>query len=245
MIRVLLFYAESMTITFTGKLELLRNFMRYLKFFGLLFSIKKNQYGWNLHLDGPEAVLDSSRSYGINFSNLLPSALALKGEWEINANIQIDKNRYQLTIKPEDNYQTSHKKSEYFRQQKITDFIKNWKQEKTNAYFSSDILMLKENIYLLPDIKISHKNKNYYLEWVQYPLGNKELLAKKISFSPPNYFFLIIAPKKKFDDFSDKIKKRIIFFSKNFIQSKIEDTIYVNKNQKRKKSGSNFYCKTL
>ena len=39
---------------------------QYLKFFGLLFLLeKKEPNGWILIVDGPESILDFTRSYGI------------------------------------------------------------------------------------------------------------------------------------------------------------------------------------
>ena len=242
MLRGLLLHAESMEVIFYSNQQFLRTFMRYLKFFGLLFFVEKKKNSWSLLIDGPESVLDSSRIYGINFSNLLPAALSLKGEWKINVKILIDKNYYKLVVHSDDNYQSSYQKNEFLRQQKITDFVKYWDQGKSNASFCNDILMLKENIYLLPDIKVNKNEKEYYLEWIQYPLGNKELLEKKACLCPHNYFFLVISTKKKINNFSEKTQKKIIFFSKNFIQSKIEEKINANENQSSDLAGSSLHC---
>ena len=53
--------------------------MQYLKFYGLLFLVEKKENGWGLIIDGPESILDSTRSYGVNFSNLFPALLLIEG----------------------------------------------------------------------------------------------------------------------------------------------------------------------
>jgi predicted nuclease of restriction endonuclease-like RecB superfamily len=230
MIRALLLQAVSMRILFSGESQHLRVFMRYLKFFGLLFQVKKKENDWEMLIDGPESILENSRNYGINFCNLLPAALLIKGEWEIFAKIQLfEKKDYQLKITPEDGYKSFYKKTSFLRQKKIEDFAGHWDTKNTSVKISQEVFSLKDNIYLLPDLEVTKKKKTYYFEWIQYPLGNVAFLKRKMKLSPKNYIFLVVGSKKKFlNAFGDVLQKKMICFAKNFIQSKIED--YTNGN---------------
>ena len=85
MVRSILLQATKMEISFfSAAQENLRQFMQYLKFFGLLFLVEKKENGWILIVDGPESILDSTRSYGIDFSNLFPALLLIEGEWTMD-----------------------------------------------------------------------------------------------------------------------------------------------------------------
>lgn len=232
MARVLLLNAESINIVFYKEQQNLRTFMRYLKFFGLLFTVQENKNDSEIIIEGPDTILENSRGYGINFCNLLPAALLVEGEWKITAKIQLfGRKNFQFQITSEDHYKSFYKKENFLRQQKITELIANWKEKNTKVKMSNKIFSLKKNFWLLPDIEISFaKNKKCYFEWVQYPFTNTKGLQEKIQMSPNNYFFLMISSKKRFlQYFKNSItEKKIICFSKNFIQSKLEEYMYEN-----------------
>ena len=113
MVRSVLLQATKMEIAFfSAAQENLRQFMQYLKFFGLLFLVEKKENGWGLIIDGPESILDSTRSYGVDFSNLFPALLLIEGEWEMIAEICIQGKlqNYLLRIKNSDNYKSHSSK---------------------------------------------------------------------------------------------------------------------------------------
>ena len=228
MLKALLLHAKSMNIIFYKTQQNLRVFMRYLKFFGLLFSVKEQVNSSELSIEGADSVLESSRSYSINFCNLLPAALLVEGNWQITANLQLlEKKNCFVEITPDDGYKSFYKKEGFLRQQKIVDLVKNWHSEKTKVRISEKIFSVADNLWLLPDIEVLLKNKLFYFEWVQYPLANSEFLQRKIKASDKNYFFFMVGARKKLSNlFKNAItEKKIICFAKNLIHSKLEEHI--------------------
>ena len=67
-----------------------RKFFQRLKFFRLLARLSPKQPGhFSIQLDGPLSLFDSSRAYGMQLANFLPSVCVLN-RWSIRANVRID-----------------------------------------------------------------------------------------------------------------------------------------------------------
>ena len=229
MAQSLLSQAASIKILFYAKLPKLKVLIRYFKCFGLIFEVKKNTNYWELLIYGPEAILENTRSYRVNFIKLLPAILLAEAEWQITTKIQFQgKINYQCKLSFTDNYKTFYKKENFIKQPKIHSFVKKWNQKNTLASVATQVFSFADNIYLLPDIVLTNKNgQKFYFEWVQYPLGNLGNFKKKIQTSQNNYFFLIIGAKKIFLTYFEKLlkEKKIICFVKNFSQAKLAELV--------------------
>ena len=242
MVRSILLQATKMEIAFfSAAQENLRQFMQYLKFFGLLFLVEKKENGWGLIIDGPESILDSTRSYGIDFSNLFPALLLIEGEWEMIAEICIQGKlqNYLLRIKNSDNYKSHYTTKNFWRKKEIGELIENWNKKYgakstaskstdksiAKASLSSDIFSLPDNLYLLPDFSIQKNGQTHYFEWLRYPKNQIANMKKKQTHLPENYFFLVIGSKKKLLDYFAHLfeKELIVCFAKEFVPSKIKE----------------------
>ena len=143
----------------------------------MLFTIKEEGKNLQLYIDGPDSILDSTRSYGINFCNLLPAILLIEGNWEVMAKIKTFQNKeYDFQITPDNNYKSFYKKNDFLRQQKVEDLIKNWDNKNSSIKISQQIFSIEDNFYLLPDIEtLNNKKEKFYFEWVKYPLSNNKV----------------------------------------------------------------------
>ena len=67
----------------------LRQLLRYLKFFGLLFQTSGGSRGEGLHVrvDGPLSVLESSNRYGLQLAEFLPALLLWDPPWQAEAEV--------------------------------------------------------------------------------------------------------------------------------------------------------------
>ena len=242
MVRSILLQATKMEISFfSAAQENLRQFMQYLKFFGLLFLVEKKENGWILIVDGPESILDSTRSYGIDFSNLFPALLLIEGEWTMEAEICIQGKfqNYSLKISNSDGYKSHYNKKNFWRKKEMGELIENWNTKYgakstaskstdksiAKASLSSDIFSLPDNLYLLPDFSIQKNGQTYYFEWLRYPKNQIANIKKKQTHLPENYFFLVIGSKKKLLNYFAHLfeKELIICFAKEFVLSKIKE----------------------
>ena len=228
MVRCILLQAKKIELNFYSYQENMRQFMRYLKFFGLLFNIKNENNSWILELDGPESILDSGRNYGVDFSNIFSAILLLKGDWEMKAAIYlaIKKQIYQLKIEPLDGYKSFYSEKDLSRNQIITDFVNEWNEHNSSdtAELTSKIFQLKDNLYLLPDFCIkTKKGKIYYFELLRYYSIQVPQIKFKVKSAPKNYYFLIIGQKKKLlDKFEEFFEKELLLcFNKNLTVPKI------------------------
>ena len=242
MVRSILLQATKMEISFfSAAQENLRQFMQYLKFFGLLFLVEKKENGWILIVDGPESILDSTRSYGIDFSNLFPALLLIEGEWTMEAEICIQGKfqNYSLKISNSDGYKSHYNKKNFWRKKEMGELIENWNTKYgakstaskstdksiAKASLSSDIFSLPDNLYLLPDFSIQKNGQTYYFEWLRYPKNQIANIKKKQMHLPENYFFLVIGSKKKLLNYFAHLfeKELIVCFAKEFVLSKIKE----------------------
>ncbi len=238
MVRSILLQAKKMEIFFFSHQENLRQFMQYLKFFGLLFLAEKKENNWSLIIDGPESILDSTRSYGMDFSNLFPALLLIEGKWEMIAEIclQGKLQNYSLKIQNLDGYKSHYFKKNFLRKKEIEVLVKNWNKQYgensltsdkalTKASPSSEIFSLPDNLYLLPDFSIQKNKQIYYFEWLRYPKNQIASIKKKQKNLPKNYFFLVIGSKRTLlKNFASLFEKELIIcFAKEFVPSKIKE----------------------
>jgi hypothetical protein len=68
----------------------LRQLLRMMKFYRLLYAAEKTEQGYVLRIDGPTSILTHSTRYGLALANFLP-ALLLCEEWELTAEYQAKK----------------------------------------------------------------------------------------------------------------------------------------------------------
>lgn len=230
MVKAVLLQAKKIDLNFFSYQENLRKFMQSIRFFGLLFDVKKESDNFIITINGPESILESSRSYGIHFSNLFSALLLLKDSWKLESEIYLAnrKQTYQLSIKPTDGYKNFYQPKNSLRKDTIKNFISKWNKENftQKAELVLQIFQLKNNHYLLPDFAIKSKtNKYFYFEWLNYYASQQELIKQKASAADKNYCFLIIGSKKKIMPCFEKlfIKKQLLCFTKDFTISKIKD----------------------
>ncbi|MBM4352858.1 MAG: DUF790 family protein, partial [Deltaproteobacteria bacterium] len=96
----LLFDAVRMDVTLESPSpQRLRQVFRYLKFWGLLFTIQETETGMIIQVDGPLSILEQTRAYGVRMASFLP-ALLLMDAWEVAADVRFRRRRYTFRLDP-------------------------------------------------------------------------------------------------------------------------------------------------
>ena len=84
----LLMFAQSLTIRTPGAEPAeLRRLFKYLKFFRLLASVKRDGEGFVLNVSGPLAIFANTRKYAVQLAAFLPAAVLLP-KWRLEAKIE-------------------------------------------------------------------------------------------------------------------------------------------------------------
>lgn len=103
----LLLYAKSLEFTLNVSAKeaiLLRRLFRHLRFFNLLFEVKRlTESTWHFKVDGPSAVLPQPQKYGIELASFMRTLFEF-GDWVATASIDLDQNGKikQWEVKPDD-----------------------------------------------------------------------------------------------------------------------------------------------
>ncbi|MBF0154124.1 MAG: DUF790 family protein [Magnetococcales bacterium] len=86
----LLFFAQAITLTLReGRVVKLRRFFQYLRFFRLLFRIRRMQAdGYRVELDGPLSLFEGGRRYGLQLALALPAFCDL-ATWNMEAEVRL------------------------------------------------------------------------------------------------------------------------------------------------------------
>lgn len=219
----LLFYTRSATLTiYRNSKSNLKQLIQMLKFFGLMFSIKNSDDElFVICIDGPDSVLENSRSYGLELANFFPFVLLLKGKWELGVTIQPPKRPRSFLVKLNENniYKTKYQEKGIWIQEKIERLVERWNQKYESQYLAvceDSLISISNNQVLIPDIKIISQNNHklvYWIEWVRYINVAQLKKMKKIKHElPNNYFWAIKGKRTKWKEQFEWIESNLILF---------------------------------
>ena len=94
LVQATLLKASQMTIEFTHtEPKYVRQLMRYLKFYQLMFRMQQKDGQMTIEIDGPQSLLKRSTRYGLQLANFLPAVLLQPGPWTLQAEVLWGKKR--------------------------------------------------------------------------------------------------------------------------------------------------------
>ena len=199
----------------------MRKILQHLRFFGLLFSIEATELFTEISISGASAVLEQSKSYGLELANFLPVIFLLKCPWQLSADVYSKQRKrfFSLTLDHKSPYQTHLKSSGRWIYDKVADLISRINDKQKTPYKASNtdkIITLSDNRFLLPDIKIVNKSDNneYYIEWIRFQTKWKLEWLKKIHVEiPANYIFALKGQRIKLKDLSELFHEQLLIYA--------------------------------
>ncbi len=202
--------------------------MQMMKFFKLMFELKDVENDWiTLAIDGPGAVLDNSRSYGIEIAQFFPAVLLLNIPWQLHAILKIPNRRriFSMEITEDNPYQSHYQTRNAWTHEKTTLLLERFNQKYTStchAFSDTEIIPLRDNRYLLPDFSIievdstgGDKTRHQMrFEWIHYQSDAKLKWIKQVkSQLPENYVFAIKGKREKLKGLIKTMGKHLLVYT--------------------------------
>lgn len=168
----------------------MRQLLRFLKFFGLLFTVEMittpGQTWLELTVDGPLSVLESAGRYGLNLAQFFPALLLWEGPWHMSAEVRLKRQGTPETVEIEPH---PHLRSHYpdhgqWVPETVRHFIAafNATPGPWRAHAAEDVVMLPGNAFLVPDFLFVHQpsGRTVVLEHLQHPTAERvEILLQR------------------------------------------------------------------
>ncbi|MBU3914338.1 DUF790 family protein, partial [bacterium] len=234
----LLLYSQNLELKIKkDENSTLRQIMQMMKFFRLMFDVKETDKNWvTLHIDGPGAVLENSRSYGMEIAQFFPAILLLTTPFELTAILKVPNrsSKFSLKITDKNSYQTYYVPRGIWKHEKILSLVERFNSKYAGEYHASaeqEIITLKDNTYLLPDLFIAvdpNLGKSIRVEWIHYFSDSRRRWLHQIYPElPDNYVFAVKGKKTKLKSTVHLMKKQLLIFSNELtapaLRKKIEE----------------------
>jgi len=176
----------------------LRQILRWLKFFGLLFrSATDGAEGLRVGIDGPLAVLEASTRYGLQLAEFFPALLLWPPPWKMRAQVRLRSGGglHELLVEPDPYLRSHYPDRGQWVPQSARGFVEqvralgsSWQAEPAEG-----VLMLADNRYLVPDFLFRHprRTQTVLVEHLLQP--SPEILADRLALAraveSPRYLF--------------------------------------------------------
>ena len=194
LIQSLLIYSQQLKLNIQiPEPKEMRKFLRYLKFFRLMASIKcENKKSFSMNIDGPLSVLENSQKYGLQLASFFPVICFLKN-WKLTAELKLKNKLYKLSLSNIDNIKSHWRKLSSYIPEEFSLFEKlfNEKSKEWKIIESKDFINYGKQNIIFPDYTFKNRgNKIVHLElfhrWHYSQLINRLSDFKK--FNNNSYF---------------------------------------------------------
>ncbi len=176
----------------------IRQLLRYLKFFRLLFVIEMvttPEKTWlELTVDGPLSVLEGATRYGLNLAQFFPALLLWEGSWLLSAEVRLRGRGAAevLEVEPHPGLRSHYPDQGQWVPEDVRGFVGafnaaggGWRAEP-----AEDVLLLPGNAYLVPDYRFVHdaSGRTVTLEHVLHPTPERiATLLQRVAAAPRRY----------------------------------------------------------
>jgi hypothetical protein len=177
----------------------MRQLLRYLKFFGLLFTVERvttpGKTWLELTVDGPLSVLEGATRYGLNLAQFFPALLLWEGRWRLTAAVRMRgrDSADSLEVEPNAALRSHYPDHGQWVPEDVRGFVSafNAKPGDWGAAPAEDVLLLPGNAFLVPDYRFTHASagRTVTLEHVVHPTAERiaALLARREAAAPERY----------------------------------------------------------
>jgi hypothetical protein len=225
LVQAVLIKATQIRITFTDiDPKYVRQIMRYLKFYQLMYRIERNGLQLEVEIDGPQSLLKLSTRYGMQLANFFPAVLLQPGHWTLDADVLWGKKRkFKKTLSLDS---TAGLKSHYRDTGTWTSRTETWFKERFDK-MDSDWSMgpgqpidLGGQNLLVPDLTFQKGNRVGHLEIVGF--WRSRHLSDRLKALPDNVI-LAVSSKLKGEavSMSKAMESRVIRFAEVIPPAKV------------------------
>jgi hypothetical protein len=175
----------------------MRQLLRYLKFFRLLFTVNQvttpGETWIELTVDGPLSILEGATRYGLNLAQFFPALLLWEVPWRMTAEIQL-KGRGSadvLEVEPHPALRSHYPDRGQWVPDEVRDFVAafNAKPGHWQAEAAEEIVLLRGNAFLVPDFQFVHQPSGRIVAMEHVPHATPErmtaLLQRAASVASP------------------------------------------------------------
>ncbi|MBI3992566.1 MAG: DUF790 family protein [Candidatus Lambdaproteobacteria bacterium] len=170
----------------------LRQLLRYLKFFGLLFQPQEDPAALRLTVDGPLSVLEGTQRYGLNLAQFFPALLLWEEPWRLRATLHLRGTSRQwrgqglqvLELAPGPLLRSHYRDQGQWVPPDVARFLEGWPEAAArhgewSAAPAEALLKLPGNRFLIPDFVLTHgpSGRRLYLEHLPQP-SRERVLAR-------------------------------------------------------------------
>jgi len=228
LLQTLLFKADLLEISLSDlDVLMLRNLLRELRFYGLMYDIWKSDNRINLTIDGPISVLKLTKKYGVSMAKFIPSVVNSRG-WSLKSKILDNKRIFEFQL-GEEEFDKYHKKG--MEEERIKPVFDSAIEENFYRRFNSlntgwvlkrePEPLIKGSVVMFPDFCFEGYNQKIFMEivgfWTQEYIKKK---TKKLELFPD----LIVCVNERFlcsSKFRLPSLKSIIFYKRAIPLNKI------------------------
>jgi predicted nuclease of restriction endonuclease-like RecB superfamily len=160
----------------------LRQLLRYLKFFGLLFQEEPHpspRAGLRLAIDGPLSVLESGTRYGLQLAQFFPALLLWAPPWRLQAEVRLRRGTGTslLEVEPHEWLRSHYPDHGQWVPEEMLRFVAAF-NERSPAWEvepAGELVSLPGNRTLIPDYRFRHRTTGAtaYLEYLPHPLPDR------------------------------------------------------------------------
>ncbi len=193
LLQTLLFKADVLEISLPGpNTPLLRDLLRRLRFYGLMYDIWKAEDRINLVIDGPISVLKRTKKYGVSMAKFIPHVVDTTG-WSLKSSIIDDRKIFEFQISEGDfsRYYGSRSSLEGGGKPVFDSAVEEKFYRQFNALNTNWILkrepepLIRDSAVMFPDFSFEGYSRRFFMEVVGFWTGDYlERKAKKLKLFP-------------------------------------------------------------
>jgi len=180
LIQTLLFNATALEVWVDPDSQNLKEALRWINYYGLMYEVHKTPSGFHLVLDGPVSTLKFTSRYGTSLAKFLPHLL--EGQWRLKATIK-EKKIYDFTLEKKDftPYYDMMEEGEgepVFDSKVEENFYRQFKAANTGWTIRREPEPLINEYVMFPDFTLEGFGQTVYLEVMGF--WTPEYLQKKL-----------------------------------------------------------------
>jgi len=201
-----------------------RQIMRYLKFYQLMYRIERNGSDIVIELDGPQSLLKLSTRYGMQLANFFPAILLQPGPWTMEAEVLWGKKRkFKKTLSLDSSQGlTSHyrdtgtwtSRTETWFKERFEKLDSDWSME------PGEPIDLGGQSLMVPDLTFRNGKRVGHMEIVGFWRGKH--LQNRLAALPDNVILAVSSKLKgEAGAMSKALEKRVIRFAEVIPPAKV------------------------
>lgn len=170
-------------ISFAEERQKLRRFFKYLRFFRLLATARKDDKNILIHVDGPASILENTLKYGLQLASFFPALCQLE-KWKIKSEIKHKERHVRLNLDDESGLKSHFSNLSSYRPEEIKMFADFFKTHETNWIIDDtpDFIILDNGEIIFPDFSFTNRENNEIIFLELFHKWHAGQLTKRIEY---------------------------------------------------------------